>query len=136
MAVLEVRELTVLRGECPVVDRLSFAVSGGEVLALVGPNGAGKSTALKGLLGLVPATGSVRLDGADVLALEPRQRARQIAWVPQRSRLNAAMSCTNVVAMGRFAHSGGLARLAAGDAQAVAEALALADAAHLSLIHI
>jgi ABC-type cobalamin/Fe3+-siderophores transport system ATPase subunit len=37
-----------------VLEHLSFAVEGGECLALVGPNGAGKTTLLRGLLGLIP----------------------------------------------------------------------------------
>lgn len=49
------------------VDRLSLAVSEGQVLGLAGPNGAGKSVTLKILLGLVrPTSGRVELFGERV----------------------------------------------------------------------
>lgn len=58
--------LTVHRGGLPVFSGLSFAVSGGEGLAVTGPNGVGKSTLLRALCGLLkPAGGTVRLEGAE-----------------------------------------------------------------------
>jgi ABC-2 type transport system ATP-binding protein/sodium transport system ATP-binding protein len=41
------------REEITAVDRLSFAVAGGEVYGLLGPNGAGKTTTLRMILGLL-----------------------------------------------------------------------------------
>jgi len=47
-----------------VVDRVSFSVARGELVALLGPNGAGKSTTIKMLTGiLVPTSGEVRVGG-------------------------------------------------------------------------
>jgi len=64
---LELRDVTVRRGQRTtlVVDHL--AVEAGQILAVIGPNGAGKSTLLQvaGLL-LRPATGEVRFAGAPV----------------------------------------------------------------------
>ncbi len=127
-AVLTVSHLTVHRGPCPVVDDLSLTVATGEIVALVGPNGAGKSTALKGMLGLLPATGEVVVDGVPVGGLGPRERARRLGYVPQRTMLSEAMEVRNVVAQGRFAHHGLLSRLTATDVQAVDAALAATDA--------
>jgi ABC-2 type transport system ATP-binding protein len=46
------------------VDRVSFAIAPGELVALLGPNGAGKSTTIKMLTGiLVPSSGELRVDG-------------------------------------------------------------------------
>lgn len=53
------------------------------MVAVLGPNGAGKSTLLKGLAGLVPAQGRVRLGETDLLALSPRARARVLGFMPQ-----------------------------------------------------
>lgn len=51
------------------VQDVSFEVAKGEIFALVGESGSGKSTIGRALCRLVDATGSVRLDGVDVLAL-------------------------------------------------------------------
>ena len=125
---LTVQSVTVLRGECPVVDQVSLTARPGEVLALLGPNGAGKSTVLRAILGLIPSTGTVTLEGRDLHHLDPRERAKLVAYVPQRSQLAAGLTGEAVVAQGRFAHLGPLARLSAVDRQAIDGALARTDA--------
>jgi branched-chain amino acid transport system ATP-binding protein len=55
------------------VDRISFTVHAGELLALIGPNGAGKTTTFNMINGqLAPDHGRVLLDGNDVTAHPPR----------------------------------------------------------------
>jgi iron complex transport system ATP-binding protein len=88
----------------PVVRGVSFEAQPGQILALIGPNGAGKSTLLKALVGLLTYTGTVRLHDLHLAGLPPRERARQVAYVPQRTRLTAPLSVRSVVDLGRFAH--------------------------------
>ena len=58
---LEVEDLTCLRGGVPVLAGVNFALAPGEVLLLRGPNGAGKTTLLRSLAGLQPpAAGRIR----------------------------------------------------------------------------
>ncbi|WP_174300536.1 Fe-S cluster assembly ATPase SufC [Caulobacter sp. S45] len=62
----------------PILRGLSLDVPAGEVHAIMGPNGAGKSTlgyTLAGRGGYDVTQGSVTLDGEDLLALAPDQRA-------------------------------------------------------------
>lgn len=59
------------------------AVAPGSLVALVGPNAAGKSTLLKAIAGLLPASGRVLLDGADMATLPTRERLRRIGYLPQ-----------------------------------------------------
>src|SRR4029077_1854586 len=56
-------------GEVEAVRGVSFQALDGEVTGLLGPNGAGKTTTLRMLSGLMrPDTGTIHVDGADVVA--------------------------------------------------------------------
>ncbi|WP_448584994.1 Fe-S cluster assembly ATPase SufC [Thermaurantiacus sp.] len=75
---LDIRDLRVEVGGRTILDGLSLAVGAGEVHAIMGPNGAGKSTlahVLAGRDGYEVTGGSVTFAGADLLALEPHERA-------------------------------------------------------------
>lgn len=60
-----------------VVNDVSLTVAKGEILSIVGPSGAGKSTLLH-LIGALdkPDSGSVLIDGTDLLKLPSRQQSR------------------------------------------------------------
>jgi ABC-type branched-subunit amino acid transport system ATPase component len=74
--VIETSGLTIRFGGVTPVDDLTVVFPGG-TCGLIGPNGAGKTTFLNLLSGfVVPATGTVRVDGEDVLAMSPYRRAR------------------------------------------------------------
>ena len=63
-----------------ILRGLSLEVNAGEVHAIMGPNGAGKSTlgnVLAGREGYEVTAGSVHLDGKDLLALVPEERAAE-----------------------------------------------------------
>jgi branched-chain amino acid transport system ATP-binding protein len=78
MALLEVNELTVRFGGVVALDRVSFRVDAGEVVALIGPNGAGKTTLFNVIARVYrPGGGAVLLDGEQVLKLSAHQVARR-----------------------------------------------------------
>ena len=80
-AVLEVSGLACRRGGRRVFDNLSFALAGGELLALTGRNGSGKTTLLRALALLVPSlAGTIRWNGADVHDDRENWRAK-LAWL-------------------------------------------------------
>ena len=55
-------------------DQISFSLAPGELLALIGPNGAGKSTLFNTINGQLRADqGSIKLDGRELVGLQPRQ---------------------------------------------------------------
>ena len=62
--------------EIRAVDRISFGVEEGEVLAFIGPNGAGKSTTIKMLTGILyPDGGRI-----EVLGIDPVKKRKQLAY--------------------------------------------------------
>ena len=75
MALLSVRDLTVQFGGLRAVDRFSLDVEQGRIHSLIGPNGAGKTSVINVITGLYPATGSVRLEGEELLGRRPHQIA-------------------------------------------------------------
>ena len=90
---LNVSDLSAGYRNRPVLRGLNLApLEPGKVTALVGPNAAGKSTLLRGLAGLVPATGSVRLGDRDLNALGLAERAQHVAYMPQTLPQNAELT--------------------------------------------
>lgn len=74
----EVSDLHVKVGDTEIVNGLTLRVPAGETHAIMGPNGAGKSTlayALSGRDGYEVVSGVATLNGADLLALNPEERA-------------------------------------------------------------
>lgn len=126
---LVLQGVSVRLGGRSVLEDVTLRAPRGSFTALVGPNGAGKSTLLRALLARVHAEGSLLLDGAPLGALSPEERARKVAWVPQRSALAAELRVEEVVAQGRFAHGEALGSAARGGH--VEQALAQVGAAHL-----
>jgi Fe-S cluster assembly ATP-binding protein len=75
---LSISNLHANVGDKPILKDLTLDVPAGEVHAIMGPNGAGKSTlsyVLTGREGYEVTSGAVTLDGEDLLALEPNERA-------------------------------------------------------------
>jgi iron complex transport system ATP-binding protein len=101
---LRAEALGVKRAGRALLEDVSLCANYGAMLAITGPNGAGKSTLIKALVGVLPYAGSVFVNGADLSTLDAAQRARTIAYIPQRSSIMAAVSVRDVVAQARYAH--------------------------------
>src|SRR5690606_22329186 len=77
---LRIRNLHVEVDSRPILKGLDLDVGAGEVHAIMGPNGSGKSTLAQVLAGrddFAVTAGSVELDGKDLLAMAPEERARE-----------------------------------------------------------
>ncbi len=90
-----------------VFSGVGFELRRGEVLGLLGPNGTGKTTLLKCLNRiLVPSEGRVTLDGVDVAAMSPRERAERIGYVPQYAAPAFRITVVDAVLLGRIPFAG------------------------------
>lgn len=104
---LEARQVTVIRGGRPVVDRVDLVVHHGELVILVGPNGAGKSTLLGALAGdITPDLGTAVLDGRAVGDWGVRDLAMRRAVLLQRVEISFPFRVHEVVRMGRAPWTG------------------------------
>ena len=89
---IEAKQIRKSFGQLEVLKGLDFTVEKGEITAIVGASGAGKSTLLQ-ILGtlLSPDSGSLRIDGTDVLSLSQKElaafRNRRIGFVFQAHHL-------------------------------------------------
>ena len=80
-----------------LLDRITFQVAEGEVLAILGPSGAGKSTLLRLLNRLdEPTSGTVLFAGADYRTLSSRELRRRVGMIMQRAYLFAGSVAENV----------------------------------------
>ncbi len=104
---MELRNLSVGYGNRVVLSGFNADVVTGRVLCLLGPNGVGKTTLFKSVLGLQPVLGgSVTIGGRDALAMNRREFARRVAYVPQAHQAPFAFYVRDVVAVGRVSHVG------------------------------
>src|SRR5438874_1244920 len=102
MPLLEVRDLSVRFGGVVALDRVSFSVDAGELVALIGPNGAGKTTLFNVITRVYrPSAGTVLIDGRSVLSIRPHNVIRHgLARTFQNLALFRSMSVLENVLVG------------------------------------
>ena len=94
------------RSGLPVLNGANLQLEQGEIGILLGKNGAGKTTLFKNILGInKPTGGKILFDGADLLKMPRRERARHIAYVPQDIHFGA-LTVFDSVLMGRVSYFG------------------------------
>ena len=70
-----------------ILDEVSFYLEQGQFMAILGNNGAGKSTLIKCIDRINPVTaGQVLLNGKSIEAMQRRQLAQSVAYVPQNTQ--------------------------------------------------
>jgi branched-chain amino acid transport system ATP-binding protein len=102
--VLEVASLSAAYGKAEVLHEVSLALGSGEIVAILGPNGAGKTTLVNCIAGVMrPTTGSLTLDGSDLLAVPAHEiSSRGIALVPEGRRIFARMTVADNLDIGAY----------------------------------
>lgn len=91
----------------PILKDVSFKIEPNTVVSILGPNGSGKTTLLKLLLGLLkPSSGNIAVFGQNLKELSLKERAKKLAYVPQKHKAVFAYKVLEVVAMGKLPYSG------------------------------
>lgn len=97
IAQLALREVTLNFGDGPLLDRVSLEIAAGESVVLIGPSGRGKTVTLKLLAGLlVPNSGRVEIDGADLSTMPKQKRVEALLRMGMLFQKNALFDSLKV----------------------------------------
>lgn len=132
-AVLRASGLAVGYDGMPLVSGVDLEVGAGSVVTLIGPNGAGKSTILKTLAGQLRGLGgSVSLCGRSLAELSERDCALLRSVLLTDRPRTELLTCADVVALGRYPHTGRMGVLMRDDRLKIREAMELLEVASLA----
>ncbi len=86
--ILDVANLHAYYGQSHILHGVDLDVGEGEIVSLLGRNGVGRSTTCKAIMGLVPASGTIRFRDKDIAGLRPDQVAHcGIGYVPENREI-------------------------------------------------
>jgi branched-chain amino acid transport system ATP-binding protein len=104
---LEVRGLEVHYGGIRAVKGIDLEVKEGELVCLIGANGAGKTTTLKAICRLIPSSGRISYDGADISRAMVHELPRKgLVMVPEGRGVFPQLTVEENLAMGAYARGG------------------------------
>ncbi len=83
-------------GEEPVLRNLSFSARPGQIIGVTGPVACGKSTLGKALVGEVPYSGSIRVDGRELREMSHRERGCLISYMGHEPELISDTLAENI----------------------------------------
>ena len=105
-----------------VVDSVSFEIHKGKVTALIGPNGAGKSTVMSMISRLIAKDeGLIELEEKSLENWKSRELSKHLAILTQSNHIQMKLTVKELVAFGRFPHTGG--RLTPKDREIIDQAI-------------
>lgn len=105
---MEIKKLKKRYDGKAVVDSVSFEIHKGKVTSFIGPNGAGKSTVMSMISRLIEADeGEVHLEGKTIGKWNSKELAKHLAILTQSNQVQMKLTVRELVAFGRFPHSGG-----------------------------
>lgn len=97
---IDVEHLSFSYGSHHVLRDLSFRIPDNTLVNVLGPNGVGKSTLFRCILCLNNSwTGSIRVNGKDLRSISIRERASEVAYIPQSHSSTYAYDVLDVVLM-------------------------------------
>lgn len=100
---LELNQVEAAYGKALILNKMSFSVRAGQVVALLGRNGAGKSTTMKTIIGLLPVQqGTINYHDTNITRLPAHKTARLgIGYVPEDRRVFPDLTVAENIDVGR-----------------------------------
>ncbi len=95
-----VQNLSAGYGRKNILKNISFSLETGSMMGILGANGSGKTTLIKAICGIVSHEGTCLMEDVRLDTLSPRQLARLVSYIPQRSGIAIDISALDVVLMG------------------------------------
>jgi ABC-type Mn2+/Zn2+ transport system ATPase subunit len=121
MEMIKIEDLTLLRNERALFSNLKATFSTSTISAIVGPNGCGKSSLLLAIAGdLRTYSGTISINGRDLLELSDREQAGLRSMALQERTFWAPMKVSEVLALG-------FANKSKADIEQIAEQLGLSE---------
>ena len=105
---MKIQKLSKCYDKNTVVDNVSFEINRGAVTSLIGPNGAGKSTVM-GMISrlLAKNQGIISFQEKDLDKWNSKELSKHLAILTQNNQIQMKLTVEELVAFGRFPHSGG-----------------------------
>ena len=100
--ILSVKNLCVNYGAIRALKGVDLDVYPGEIVAVIGSNGAGKSTMMNAIMGNIPYTGDVLLDGEKLPAVNYQVVSSGVSLSPEGRKVFAPLTVYEKLVMGAF----------------------------------
>jgi len=124
---LDIKNLSISYGRKNIIDDISFTAEKGRITTIIGKNGSGKSSIVSCVNRMIPYDGTICIDGTDIAMLKPKERAKQIAILPQTLPV-PDVSVEELVSFGRSPYLGVSGRLSEYDNSIVDKYMAFTGA--------
>ncbi|HEX3078242.1 MAG TPA: ABC transporter ATP-binding protein [Lachnospiraceae bacterium] len=132
MKQIEVCNLSWKPNSNQVLNGIDHILKEGKVYGILGPNGSGKTSLIRHILRLLPvSSGSVRLNGLDLMKYSRDALATNLSFVPQKTSIDADFKVYDIVAMGRSPYQKRFQSLSSGDMEHIERAFTLTRCEHL-----
>ena len=107
---LKINNLNFAYHDSEVLSEINIFVSPAEFVGIIGPNGAGKSTLLKVILGFLNVPHNyIQLNNKALTEYPKKELGKSIAYVPQETEFSFSFTVKEIVKMGRYPYSKGIA---------------------------